>query len=222
MSNSKGSIQRTCKTCGTEFKTKMCWIRKGYGKFCSKPCADQALKVSPETRFWVSVDKSGGPDACWPWTKGRRRGGYGQIYVNGKAVSANRFSYELHYGLIPNGMIVLHKCDNPPCCNPAHLQLGTYAENSADMVAKDRQAKGERHGSRTCPGAVKKAIPRGERHSNAKLTATSAKEITAVYKAGGITMRALAERYGVHLVTISDVVNGKTWTEVTMQPCEAQ
>jgi hypothetical protein len=215
VSNSKGSIERLCAQCGNAFKTKPCWIRKGFGKYCSKPCADAALKVSPVTRFWASVDKSGGDDACWPWTAGKEKRGYGRLFVNGRNVTTSRFSFELHKGPIPNGLFVLHRCDNPPCCNPAHLFLGTLTDNSADMVSKGRQAKGENHGSRTHPGAVKKAITRGEKHHAAKLNRHSAQEIVSLYRQGGITMQRLADKYGVHLVTVCDVIHGKTWGDHT-------
>lgn len=109
------------------------------------------------TRFWRKV-KRGPPDECWPWT-GRRGGrGYGRVGSCG----AHRLAWELTNGAIPAGLWVLHRCDNPPCVNPSHLWLGTHADNMADMRAKGRSARGDRHGSRLHP----ERRPRGERHGS--------------------------------------------------------
>lgn len=76
---------------------------------------------------------------CLEWTGYTNVRGYGRIAFNGRTVGAHRLAWELVNGPIPDGMNVLHHCDNPPCCNVGHLFLGTHADNSADMVAKGRQ-----------------------------------------------------------------------------------
>jgi hypothetical protein len=87
-------------------------------------------------RFWSKVDKSG---ECWVWTaKALCENGYGRFYVGKKPLRAHRYSWELANGPITDGLFVCHRCDNPPCVNPAHLFLGTHQDNMQDMVAKGR------------------------------------------------------------------------------------
>lgn len=89
-------------------------------------------------RFWRGVDKQG-PDECWPWTRACVTDGYGTIsLVKGTPYATHRLSYSINKGLIPRGMQVLHSCDNPPCCNPAHLFLGTNTDNQKDRTRKLR------------------------------------------------------------------------------------
>lgn len=108
--------------------------------------------------FWARVDKRGGPEACWPFTGAAftgSRGGrsYGAVRWLGKVCKAHRVAYELAVGPIVPGLVTRHFCHNPPCCNPAHLSLGTPADNRRDMLA----AKRER-----CPGAVQDVSRRNQ------------------------------------------------------------
>lgn len=92
-----------------------------------------------EERFWSKVEKLG-PDDCWEWLGGTRKGGYGSFWKDGKTKVASRVSYEFVSGSIPDGMHCCHTCDNPPCVNPAHLFIGTSLTNVRDKMTKGRGA----------------------------------------------------------------------------------
>lgn len=104
-------------------------------------------------RFWSRVDKSGGPDSCWPWTRGKTRGGYGFFKIGKRNYPAHRIAYALVKGMPPLSHDVDHEaCDNPPCCNPAHLEAVTHQQNIARTVGRTICKYGhERPMSKPCP-----------------------------------------------------------------------
>jgi hypothetical protein len=155
------------------------------------------LILSPEIRFWSRV-KQAGSDECWEWTAAKHKFGYGMLGVDNKVVYAHRFSWELHFGIIPDGLEVLHSCDNPPCCNPRHLFLGTQRDNVVDMGNKNRRNGG--------------SMP-GEAHPQAKLTLEKIRIIRMQYAQGGISQRKMARLYNVCQTTIADIVLNKSWIE---------
>lgn len=142
-------------------------------------------------RFWSRIKKAG-PDDCWEWQRHLHRDGHGQVWWNGKMQYAHRIAYELTKGETPKNTSVLHSCDNPPCCNPAHLFAGTQFDNMQDKEAKGRGAKGEKHGQH-------------------KLTQTQVDEIRARYAAGGISYSKLGKEFGVSQSQIEVIVNHKQW-----------
>lgn len=141
-------------------------------------------------RFWYRVQKQEG-DGCWLWTGQLTKGGYG-ITANGKTVSAHRVSYEMHYGPIPKGMCVLHKCDVRHCVRPDHLRLGTHRENIHDMIAKGRQ---------------RWVCLKGEDSGRAKLTETAVLDI----RTRRMSLKAFGRLYGVHANTVRAAQRGDSW-----------
>lgn len=130
-------------------------VRRGLGRFCSIACANRSrtqpkrpraarpkrparIRPTLEDRFWAKVDKSN-PGGCWVWTAATSWKGYGKFSTTHKTFEAShRLAWILTNGLIPDGLHVCHRCDNPPCCRPDHLFLGTALDNHRDMVLKGR------------------------------------------------------------------------------------
>ncbi len=123
----------------------------------------RAAVMTLADRFWARV-AVGKPDECWEWTRYRDRAGYGQAYHEGRDVPAHRLAWILTHGPIPDGLKVLHRCDYPPCVNPAHLFLGTQGDNVRDAVAKGRlkgaTPVGSNHRGRGMPAAEAADTPR--------------------------------------------------------------
>lgn len=172
------------------------------------------------TRFWAKVFKT---DGCWFWT-GRSNGyGYGRITMSGRIEMAHRASWMMSHGSIPEGMYVCHTCDTPPCVNPAHLFLGTHADNMKDAASKGRMRKradhpmlngaaasGDRNGMRKMPYRH----ARGERTGVAVLTEQKVREIRALRDAG-VRGRIIAADYGICMATVYRIGGRQFWAHVS-------
>jgi HNH endonuclease len=145
-----------------------------------------------EQRFWPKVLKT---DSCWIWTAHTNACGYGRIWY-GKAIETHRASWEMHFGAIPEGLCVLHKCDNPPCVNPDHLWLGTHADNMKDCARKRRIRS---------PGLC------GENNPGSRLTRPEVREMRRLY-AMKYTMAELSGYFAVSVSTVSRIINNHLWT----------
>lgn len=197
-------VQVTCRGCGRTFLVIPARIRAGGGTFCNRACQREHSARNAPARFWSWVQKSE-PDKCWPWQGCTEPFGYGVFtFASYDTRQAHRVAWELTNGPVPDGLCVLHRCDNPPCCNPAHLFLGTRRDNNTDMEAKGRA----RHAGARNPS-------RGESHWQAKLTEASVREIRARYAAGNVTHRQLASAYHVSHETIRQLLLRNTWAHVT-------
>lgn len=148
-----------------------------------------------EERFWRYVNKT---PSCWEWTGSKRRFGYGSIQEcgkDGRYLQAHRLSYQMHVGPIPDGFFVMHKCDNPSCVNPDHLQIGTPRDNTQDMIAKGRKNV---------------VAPVGEKNGKSKLTEDLARYI----KSSSSTNAQLARELNLSPNCIRGVRTGRTWRHV--------
>jgi hypothetical protein len=197
-----------CRNCETPFYAVPYQLKIGLGLFCSHICANTYGMRDEAERFWSFVDKSYG---CWLWKGGLNKNGYGRFArSSGPTISAHRFAWELAHGPIPEGKIVCHHCDNPPCVRDEDLFLGTHLDNSLDRDAKGRTACGERSAMYTHP----EIRPKGERHGQAKLTDEAVREIRASQGQYRGVLRDMARKYGVTTGLIGHIVHGRAWTHI--------
>lgn len=178
--------------------------RAHYGRgFCNLHYQRWRTHGDPETkvnmrnnpvaeRFWSKVSKSES-DGCWPYSAGKTRLGYGAFYLDGRNQPAHRVAFFLTHGRWPQPHC-LHSCDNPPCCNPAHLSEGTHPENMDQMAERGRRA----------------SLP-GEQHPSARLTEASIAEARQL-RDQGWKLSDLGERYGVSLSAIGRALQGRSWS----------
>lgn len=162
-------------------------------------------------RFWAKVDRTY-PDQCWNWQGSRHKDGRGLFNVNGRAEVAPRVAWRLTHGEIPDGLSVCHKCDNPPCVNPRHLELGTHSKNHTDKYKRNSKARAK-HVLRSRKRMIQFNRERaGEKSPMARLTQDEATQIREL-RANGASLAQLAERFGVSMTAISRCARGKTYTD---------
>lgn len=162
--------------------------------------------------FWEKVEV-GGPDDCWEWTAARYHDDYGALGIRNQGRSTTMRAHAMALVLATSedagGRFALHHCDNPPCCNPAHLYWGDQKQNVADADARGRS---------------RRPILRGQEHGAAKLTEDDVRAIRAAYEnargrgnwkgAPGVSQEELAARYGISQYAISRIVRRKSWSHL--------
>ena len=157
-------ITVSCEMCGMTMVRPPSAVRRSQHLYCSPTCQGAAKSQRALETFWTKVQRcdhgENCADCCWEWQGARFTTGYGLIWQGNKARGAHRIAYILTCGPIPQGVFILHTCDHPPCVNPAHLRLGTPADNHLDAQTKGRLALGDRHWTRRHP----ERVPRGDTH----------------------------------------------------------
>ena len=197
-----------CERCAKPFEAFPSLHQRYCGKACASSARAERIMSEFPARFWLSVRK-GLPDECWPWIGKKRVREYGYTSFNHKTLRAHRVAYELTNGPIPEGMLVCHSCDNPACCNPAHLFLGTQLDNRRDAAAKNRTARGSKNGAVLHPDTR----PRGSSSKLARLTEADVRLVRELVS-NGATQKDVAARFDVHYSTISAIVRRATWRHV--------
>lgn len=179
-----GAILKSCRCCGNQYSVPA--RRAPRSNYCSVPCRVEARRVPITERFWQYVEV-GGADECWPW-RGAKRGEYGCVRADGSNKAAHRVAYEIKVGKIPDGLELRHSCDNPPCCNPVHLLIGTHTDNMQDM--RDR---GRGYGQ--------------------VLVASDVAKIRALFFEDHIPQRKIARVLGMSASAVSLAIRGLNWAE---------
>lgn len=156
-----------------------------------------------DARLQAGTDRSGGPDACWPWTRYCLPRGYGRLGFRGKSTYAHILSFQTYNGPIPDGSQVRHKCDNPSCANPRHLELGTAKDNVWDAINRNRRPQGVFR----LDGKTVRSQLRGGCNPNAALTDGQRALVREIYLSGGVSQRRLARLVGVSHMTIHRLVS---------------
>lgn len=172
------------------------WLAHGDPLFTKAPTHGMELAE----RLTYYLDRSGGMEACWPFNGARHVFGYGSLWDTdlGRPDGAHRIAWKIEHGPIPDGIEVLHHCDNAACCNPKHLFLGTQEDNLRDMTEKGRRS-------------LKRA--RGEKSAWSKLTAEQVRAIRHLANQG-LSHRLIASEFCVDKSTIGRVVRRQTWQHV--------
>lgn len=178
--------------------------------------SEQQRLLAFYVRLWAKILPVS--NGCWEWQDGTDEKGYGKISYKNYPELAHRMVLSLVLGKVLSPKeLACHTCDNPKCCNPSHLFLGTHKDNTQDMLKKKRHyafthpEKAREHGLKQ-----KAYLPKfeGSKHPKSKLTENDVKYIRANYKPHKVTLKELAKKFDVDLTTVSDIVRRKTWTHI--------
>lgn len=199
--------QVDCPGCGSRFQVYPYKLKNGRNPFCTRHCAAIHRKhrpyqtKSPTERFWKYVTKS---KDCWVWKGSIATNGYGLFHLTDnplhyRTIFAHRFSYQHHFGPIPDGILVLHHCDNRPCVNPSHLFLGTHFDNAKDAASKNRHTHGAMVGT-------------------SKLTDLIVLQIRTLIDSKVYPRTQIANHFGVNRSTIDGIANHSLWKHLADEP----
>lgn len=189
------SDTKICAYCGVTFqrRTREDYESWGRRKFCDRKCGARGRRIQGiYERLWSKV-ATGWESECWEWQGAKSSSqGHGQLGPSGASRrhhQAHRVAWEFFYGPVPDGMYVCHRCDNPPCCNPAHLFLGTHADNMRDMRDKGRGRRGD------LPASTVRAVRRAA--------------------AAGDSYSQISRKCGVSSTTAWNIIHGRTYEWVS-------
>lgn len=134
-------IPKECEACGKTFMARKYQIKIGRARWCSSKCYNSSRNLANRkpVDFWSMVDKGVGADSCWLWLGATNAGGYGLVFRDCRCQLSHRYAFFISGGLLKNGEVVRHTCDNPPCCNPKHLIAGTQRDNVHDSIKRGRR-----------------------------------------------------------------------------------
>lgn len=188
-----------CPICGTRKRIAPAHLARGSThRYCSRACSQSDPAI--QERFWRRVVLCPhGRDCtacCWEWSGGHTPGGYGVLLVRKRVTLAHRYAFSLAYGPYFPDLCICHRCDNPPCCNPTHLFLGTQTDNMRDALHKGRLAAGEAHPSHLLTREHVRAI-RTARHD-------------------GVAWQTIAQQMGVSVSTVWNAVHGHSWKDTRL------
>jgi hypothetical protein len=197
-------LAKVCARCGAGYEVRQ---SRRTSRFCSLECTRDTRTLRERFEENVMPEPNTG---CWLWL-GQSTTGYGALKWCGKMLRSHRLSWELHRGPIPAGLFVCHHCDNPPCCNPAHLFLGTAADNNRDRDTKGRVSRlaGDTNPSRRHP----ERLSRGTSRYNALLTEAAVVDIRA-RRARGEKLADIAQVYGIGLSHVVRIAKRRLWRHV--------
>lgn len=157
------------------------------------------FSLNRKKKFWNAV-AIGGENECWEWTRSKDRNGYGHVAFGSRGsvrhFASNRVSFFLTHGVDPAELVVMHSCDNPSCCNPSHLSLGTKLDNTRDCIAKNR-------------------FPRGERYDR-KLSDIDVYIMREMWFSGLFSQRTIAKHFSVSSGMADLTLRGRNWSHIPM------